>query len=154
MWITLHLLHLQGKHLHQLPSLSQPDKFQEGWKEKEGLLQTLVTTPCSGEIPAVGGKALSSLGCLWCNSQHCKYQQGWSSSSSSPLCQPALVAAAGHACWLPQLLLPRTASIPPAGTGLGGSPAKHTAARILRGDSKNHIPHMSAPLFPPKRVIK
>lgn len=75
--------------------------------KKGGLLQTLVTTPCSGEIPAAGGKALSSLGCLWCSSQHCKYQQGWCSSSSCPFCQPALLTATGNACWLPQLPAPK-----------------------------------------------
>lgn len=149
-WISLTgtLLHLQGRHLHQLPSLSHPDQLQEG------LLQTLVTTPCSGEIPAAGGKALSSLGCLWCSSQHCKYQRGWCSSSSCPFCQPALLAAAGNACWLPQLPAAEDSQHSTHRHRAGGSPAKHTAARILRGDSKNHIPQMTAPLFPPKQVIK
>lgn len=50
-------------------------------------------------------------------------------------------------------LLQRTESIPPAGTELGGSLAKYRLSMILQGQSENHIPQMTAPLFPSKQII-
>lgn len=50
-------------------------------------------------------------------------------------------------------LLQRTVSIPPAGTMLGGSLAKYRLSMILQGQSENHIPQMTAPLFPSKQII-
>lgn len=50
-------------------------------------------------------------------------------------------------------LLQRTVSIPPAGTMLGGSLAKYRLSMILQGQSENHIPQTTAPLFPSKQII-
>lgn len=67
-----------------------------------------------------------------------------SSTSMQPVAKPAAFT---------NFLLQRTASVPPAGTMLGGSLAKYRLSRIPRGHSENHIPQMTAPLFPSKEII-
>lgn len=108
MWIRLTgtLQHLQGKHLHKLLTLSQLDQLQDGWKEK-GAATDLGHDILFRRDPSSWGKGSGAAWGVWCSSQHCKYQQGWCSSSSCPFCQPALLAAAGIACWLPQLPAPK-----------------------------------------------
>lgn len=116
-WISLTgtLLHLQGKHLHQLPSLSQSDQLQEGWEER-GVATDLGHNTLLRRDPSSWGKGSEQPGVSVVQLPALHIPAGL----VQQLILPLLSASSAHSCWQSLLASPASCS--------QGQPAFHPQA--------------------------